>query len=212
MNNIVPLNCPACLTKTETLSIKSHYEIPIRIEQCQKCGGIWFNDLDFHKVKIGEASIIENLNRNKLQKFSVVKNTNLLCPKDNSILIQFKDINFPKEIIIEKCPKCNGFWFNHGEFSSYQNDIKKKGEQAKQKENEKILPKTPFEIQMEKFLESTSSSKNHETIMNLANFLSSPIDRMTLRAIDDNPNHQIKNKTINVFIGFLRLLLRLLIR
>lgn len=203
------LNCPSCSSLMTTVVAKSHYDFPIIIEQCKKCGGIWFHDVDFHKIKIGEANNLEIIDKNKLQELSLIKNQSLCCPKDGSTLIQFKDLNFPKEIIIEKCPLCNGFWFNRGEFFEYQDKIKEKIKKLEDYEKE---PKDELEIKVMKLLESSSDSTQYNTMKNIASFLSTPIDRMSLRSFSDDPNAKKVNQTINIAFGFLKVILQLFLR
>jgi len=203
------LKCPSCSSLMATVVVKSHYDFPIIIEQCKKCGGIWFHNIDFHKVKIGEANNIEILDKNKLQELSLIKNQNLYCPKDNSILTQFKDQNFPKEIIIEKCSLCNGFWFNRGKFLEYQDKIKEKRKELK---NPQKKSNSELEIQVMKLLENSSDSAKYNTMKNIANFLSTPIDPISNRTFSDNSNTEKVNQTIGIVFGVLKFILQLFLR
>lgn len=208
MNNQSNSKCPACSVPMGKVTTKSHYDAIVIIEQCGNCGGIWFNNMDFHKIKPGEANNVEILDKNKLQELSLIKNTNLYCPKDGVILTQFIDLNFPKEIIVEKCSKCDGFWFNRGEFLEFQNTREKNQKLIESK----ALSNSEFEHQIMKTLESSSNSKKNEILWNIANFLSTPINRASLQPFPDDPNAKNANRVINMVFGSIRLIMKLFLR
>ena len=112
--------CPSCNIFMQTITTKSHYDVPINIEQCSDCGGIWFDKTEFYQVKFGEAQNIYKPNK----KTRTLKIHKLYCPKDDNLLIQFNDFSFPKDILVETCPSCGGFWFDGSEFIKFQNKIK----------------------------------------------------------------------------------------
>jgi len=205
MNNKSKIQCPSCSVLMQIVITKSHYDVPIVVEQCPNCGGIWFNDMEFHKVKLGEASRIEVLNKKKFQKPFLLKSISLYCPKDGSTLIQFKDLNFPKGIIIEKCSTCNGFWFNCGELVEFQNKIQRKREIEKSKTSQK----NEFENQIIKILENSSDSEKNNTLRKFSSFLSTPIDRISNHPHSSDPSAQNSNKVINTAFGILQFMLSL---
>jgi len=130
------IKCPECQEIMREVKTSSNYGIPIVIEQCEKCGGLWFDDDELYRTKLGMAHEIESkLNVEKLRKISDFKEKNLFCPKDNTKLEVLEDKYFPMAAIIEFCPKCNGFWFNRGEFIEFQNSRRKK---IIEREEEKI--------------------------------------------------------------------------
>ena len=139
------MQCPECKVKMQEVKTSSHYGIPIVLDQCQKCGGTWFDKGELYRTKHGVAQKIDKLlNIKKLSEFSVFEKKNLICPNDSSKLKLIKDRYFPQHIQIETCQKCGGFWFNHGEFAKFQNsriEKMKKFEGKELKKSKKVLNK-----------------------------------------------------------------------
>ena len=101
--------CPNEKAGMYQVGVPSHYGQQVIIDQCEGCGGIWFDAFELFKVKLGEAQEIESLDPDRLRAPSDIDNPRLLCPRDRTALIQYKDPNFPKELILTRCPKCQGF-------------------------------------------------------------------------------------------------------
>jgi uncharacterized protein len=102
-----------------SLTMHSHYDAHVEINQCHECGGLWFDDSEFYMIKQGLAAVIDAIDREKLKALTPTA-TELHCPRDGALLSMFKDPSFPKSIQVEFCPTCRGFWFNRGEFRDWQ--------------------------------------------------------------------------------------------
>lgn len=132
--------CPECGVEMNEVYISSHYGIKIILEQCPKCGGLWFDDDELYMAKEGSAKDIDNkLDACKLRQPTNLTNPNLLCPKDGEKLKPLTDKYFPQNIKVEICPKCASFWLNCGEFIEFQEYRKKtKLEGQKNKEIDEL--------------------------------------------------------------------------
>ncbi len=164
------MKCPECLLEMTEVKTSSHYGNAVVLDQCNKCGGLWLDELELYRAKLGVAQEIEKeLDVQKLRKFTTFEHQSLFCPKDNSQLKLLRDYNFPKNIQVEICPKCRGFWFNYGEFSQFQNeriknskireetiDEKNKREQLNKELGDKIISalKLSHEFEAEKIKEN----------------------------------------------------------
>ena len=51
--------CPNEKARIHQVAVPSHYGQQVIIDQCEKCGGIWFDAFELFKVKQGEAQEIE---------------------------------------------------------------------------------------------------------------------------------------------------------
>ena len=132
------MKCPECQIAMDEVKTSSHYGIPIVIDQCKSCGGLWFDDSEMYRTQHGAAHRInKKLDVDKLRKFSNQKNKEYTCPRDGAKLKVFRDKNFPKTIDIEMCPKCTGFWFNHGGFVLFQEGRASKTKTRKLREESK---------------------------------------------------------------------------
>jgi Zn-finger nucleic acid-binding protein len=194
--------CPNENAEMHQVVVHSHYGQPISLEQCDKCGGIWFDESELYSVKIGEAEKIEGLNSALLQDSTAITNSKLVCPKDGTELHQFTDRYFPQSIILVRCPVCNGFWLNRGEFTKYQ-----KARQELQHPKEKTSEDKKFEEKVQQLLELHRSGKSSDTLKNLANFLSTQLDENTLRPIESDDASPAAEKTVNVILDVLTTIL-----
>jgi Zn-finger nucleic acid-binding protein len=112
--------CPNDNTEMRQVKIVSHYGGPIFVNQCGKCGGIWFDESELFRAKQGEAEKIEALNTEMLRTPSMIENSTLFCPRDHGAMHQFTDKYFPKDIVLVRCQLCHGIWLNRGIFTKYQ--------------------------------------------------------------------------------------------
>lgn len=109
----------------KAVKVESHYGISLVLDQCGKCGGLWIDRDELYKTKLGEAKRIERVDTKKLRQLTKI-DKELWCPHQHARLLLFLDRSFPKSIQVDKCPICHGFWFNRGEFTSFQKSIKKR--------------------------------------------------------------------------------------
>src|SRR3989338_9710530 len=114
------MTCPQCAAAMREVNIESHYATPIVLDQCSLCGGLWFEGTELFRARVGEARKVEAVDADKLCAPSPPSEKPLLCPRDHTTLTPFDDPNFPKEILVESCPMCGGFWFNRCEFVEFQ--------------------------------------------------------------------------------------------
>jgi Zn-finger nucleic acid-binding protein len=160
--------CPVDKIGMHRVKIISHYGQPIELDQCEICGGIWFDESELFRAKQGEAEKIELLDVSSLKNPSMIENSTLTCPRDQAVLYQFNDKYFPKDIILARCPKCKGIWLNRGLFTKYQRfrqELKgKRGTIAEDKRlEERISP----------LIAAHHSEHPNDTLNRLGEFLSS---------------------------------------
>jgi len=156
------------------VKIVSHYGQPIDLEQCEKCGGIWFDESELFMAKQGEAEKIEVLNTDILRNPSMIESSTLICPREQTVLHQFTDKYFPQDIILGRCPSCNGIWLNRGIFTKYQ-----KFRQELKPTKEKSPEDKKLEESISQLIASHQSGHSTETLERLGKFLSTPVDRDT---------------------------------
>jgi len=120
------------------VKIVSHYGGPIIVDQCERCGGIWFDESELFRAKQGEAEEIEVLNTEMLRTPSVIEDSTLLCPRDKAAMTRFTDKYFPQDIVFVRCPSCHGIWLNRGTFTKYQQFRRKLMPKKKSLEDERL--------------------------------------------------------------------------
>jgi len=125
-------SCPQCSISLRTVKVETHYGRPFYVEQCGRCGGLWFDKYEQNRISNEDVEELENVDEKALSKNARISKS-LHCPKDSSALTLFKDINFPKDITIESCGKCGGLWFNKGELRRFKFHFRKIGPEKKKR-------------------------------------------------------------------------------
>src|SRR4030042_4606198 len=130
--------CPNDNAEMRRVQIASHYGGPIFVDQCEKCGGIWFDASDLFRAKQGEAEKIEVVNTEILRTPSTIENSSLICPRAQTAMNRFTDKYFPQDIVLVRCPSCHGIWINGGTFTKYQQFRQKLMPKKKSLEDERL--------------------------------------------------------------------------
>ena len=152
------------------VKIVAHYGEPMIVDQCEKCGGIWFDESELFRAKQGEAEKIEVLNTGILLTPSTIEHPDLICTRDDATMQRFTDRSFPQDIVLMRCPSCHGIWLNRGIFTKYQEfrqglmPVKKSPQDEKLKES------------IAQLTASYESGHSTGTLRRLGEFLSTPID------------------------------------
>jgi Zn-finger nucleic acid-binding protein len=160
--------CPVDKTEMHRVQIIAHYGQPIELDQCDICGGIWFDEAELFRARQGEAEKIEVLNANILKNPTMIENSTLICPRDQTVLHQFTDKYFPKDIILARCPTCKGIWLNRGLFTKYQ-----RFRQELKRPKEKSPEGKKLEESINQLTATYQSEHSTETLRRLGEFLSS---------------------------------------
>jgi Zn-finger nucleic acid-binding protein len=201
------MKCPNDNTKMYQVRIEGHYSQPILLEQCKECGGVWFDEMELFGARNGEAERIEVLDSKRLWTPANMAKRTLRCPLDSSELFRFKDRYFLRGIILERCPSCHGVWLNRGDFTKLQ--------QARQ-EFKRPKEKSPADKKLQEDIGAILSAHDTQTANNtleeLGAFLSTPIDRAALRPLGQSGNQFEQERTGNVLLDVLMLLLMTFVR
>lgn len=197
--------CPSDNAEMHQVIIKSHYGQPIFLEQCGVCGGIWFDESELYRAKQGEAKKIEQLDSETLWAQTLIQNEIHLCPKDQTKLFRFTDNNFPMEVFVERCPECNGFWLNRGEFTKYQ-----KARQELMRPKEKTDQDKLLEENIRQMLAAYQAGKDDDVFRKLGQFLSKPVDETALGNFESK-EHSTQMEKFDLLMGVLTTLFRLFV-
>ena len=116
------LICPECGNGLKQVYAEANYGRVLLLDQCDKCGGIWFDSWELYYLKDAEAKRLDSIDTNKLFGTIPSQNGAGLCPRCSSATLEpFQDPNLPADSKIQKCPACNGLWMNRGELIKYEN-------------------------------------------------------------------------------------------
>ena len=113
------MKCPKCKAPMDNVVLEG-----VQIERCSGCKGLWFDaDEEVMLSKIEHAEMLD------LGLASLGKEFNndepIYCPRcgDKSQLHKLQDPKQP-HIEIDRCPSCNGTYFDAGEFTDFkQRDV-----------------------------------------------------------------------------------------
>ena len=198
------VKCPNDNIELGPVRVESFYSAPVILEQCGGCGGIWFDRYELFSVKPGQAKKIESLDSETLSAPARIISSGLVCPRDQSRLERFSDINFPREIIVGRCRECGGFWLNRGEFTMYQR-ARREQQRIREKGPEKDLK---FTREIQKILSEYSASSATGVIARLGRFLSTPADPITRRPLDPENMPPEEQRAFDIIVNVLTLILR----
>jgi Zn-finger nucleic acid-binding protein len=200
------MKCPNDSCEMHQVQSTANYGLPLFLDQCETCGGIWFDESELYRAKQGEAEKIDLLDTYILSASTPVESKVHLCPRDGAQLCRFNDANFPKDIFVERCPSCNGFWLNRGEFTKFQH-----ARQAM------LTPKEPTEAdkklqeQIQSILADQKNGDNESVLNKLNAFLSQPVDGSDSLSLDSNDNSTEGANAIGVILNIATTLLRLFV-
>lgn len=201
--------CPNDNVEMVPVQTSSHYGQVIVLDQCPHCGGLWFDKFELTRAKLDQAEKIEKLDAGLLTEMTAMQNTKLLCPVDRKELVRFNDSYFPSGIIVAKCPVCDGFWLNRGEFTKYQ-----KARQAVKQPREVIITESDNKLdsQMQRILDEYKSDNSTGSIARLGKFLNTPVDTIDMKAEGADSTSAAAGRTIGSAFNILMLVLRLFLR
>ena len=113
--------CPNCKGTLKESYAEASYGRVLLLDQCETCGGIWFDQWELYLLREAEARRLDTINENSLLSSNPHLKGEGLCPRCKLNLEPFKDPSFPKDSQIMRCNCCNGLWLNRGELSRYGN-------------------------------------------------------------------------------------------
>ena len=105
--------CPTCDGNLSVNSIEG-----IELDVCKEgCGGIWFDRFELQKMdephEFTDENLIELLSANS--KIDRDQSKRHICPKCSDITMMRNFYSVKKEVEIDHCPKCAGYWLDEGE-------------------------------------------------------------------------------------------------
>lgn len=122
------MDCPVCKTKLEEIMIDE-----IAIDACERgCGGIWFDKFELKKVDEPHESAGEKLlNISRDPNVVVDHNERRHCPKCDDTIMMRHFHSVKKEVVVDECPRCGGFWLDFGELGQIRRQYDSEDERQK---------------------------------------------------------------------------------
>ena len=106
------MNCPACGNVLQTMTVSN-----IAVDVCEGgCGGIWFDNFELKKFdEPHESAGEELLDIEQDPSITVDRSQRLKCPKCDDVVMMRHFFSVKKEVEVDECPGCGGFWLDAGE-------------------------------------------------------------------------------------------------
>lgn len=108
------MQCPVCANQLQQMTVGD-----VTVDVCKGgCGGIWFDNLELKKFdepceSAGEALLDVERNPN----LTVDHEKRLNCPKCDDVVMMRHFFSVKKQVTVDECPSCGGFWLDAGELT-----------------------------------------------------------------------------------------------
>ena len=121
------MRCPACGN-----ALKETAAGPVSADVCEGgCGGIWFDQLELRKLDEPHESAGESLlAAPRSPDVRVDRTQRRKCPKCDDMTMMRHFFSVKREVEVDECPACGGFWLDCGELA----DIRTQFETQEQRE------------------------------------------------------------------------------
>ncbi len=106
------MKCPRCDAKLKP-SDPGQYGF-VTIDICPSCEGTWFDKGELDRL---DESVWVNVEEETNFREAENNHKDLECPKCNANL-QALSPNDASEIVVDRCPSCEGFWLDNGELQN----------------------------------------------------------------------------------------------
>jgi len=111
------LDCPKCLGRLEVKEIGEMQRMPVYIDQCPVCMGIWFDEGELEKIlqlkiEFDDERVEEEFRLDLKDSHLDLKEAK--CPRCRE---KMERVKAPKDdrVITDYCLKCGGTWLDGGE-------------------------------------------------------------------------------------------------
>lgn len=106
------MKCPACGNPLQQMTVSD-----VTVDVCKGgCGGIWFDNFElkkFDEPHEAAGQVLLSVERN--ESIVIDHTKRLKCPKCDDIVMMRHFFSVKKEVQVDECPGCGGFWLDAGE-------------------------------------------------------------------------------------------------
>ena len=192
------LRCPNDDGALRPVQAHSRLGAAILLDQCDHCGGVWFDKFELFQLDESEAGAIDatvkqqggpaaagsadeaanasRVDTNSL-RYPQGSSDDPACPRCGQPLKIFTDPNIPANIQLLFCDACEGFWVNHGALAGY----------AQFREQGHKRPDPKLAAEYEKMLQGQSDKQYWQGIEHFGNELGGQRDMLTGLPLDGTP-------------------------
>ena len=115
----LPMKCPACFHELMEFVIGG-----VTVDACEGgCAGIWFDAFELQRVdEQHEITGDTVLNLQRDPKMVVDHTRKRECPRCASIKLKRHFFSAAKQIEVDHCPHCGGYWLDQGELEKIRTE------------------------------------------------------------------------------------------
>jgi len=106
------MRCPMCGGDFDTVRLKTVGGSGTLAKHCNQCGGFWFEREPTEVISLESIADVDVPTPN----YSL-KNTDLVCANDNSLLVGVERTDLPAGTQYWKCPDCDGTFYPKGQLA-----------------------------------------------------------------------------------------------
>jgi Zn-finger nucleic acid-binding protein len=126
------MKCPACDNELHEIVVED-----ITVDVCkQGCGGMWFDRFELQKVDEPHESAGESLLQIEIDaKSRIDPSQRRNCPKCDGVTMMRHFFSVKKEVEVDECPNCAGFWLDAGELGRIRSQFDLEADRKKAAES-----------------------------------------------------------------------------
>jgi len=106
------MECPVCSNRLQQIIVAD-----VTVDVCKGgCGGIWFDNFELKKFDEPHEAAGQALLDIECDETLVIDHSKRLnCPKCDNIVMMRHFFSVKKQVEVDECPGCGGFWLDAGE-------------------------------------------------------------------------------------------------
>ena len=150
------MKCPTCDVDLDQVTIEN-----IQLDVCKDgCGGIWFDRFELEKMDESHEFTDENLIDVLAIESPVGYDPTLKrrCPKCGDMIMMRHFFSIKKEVEVDHCPKCAGYWLDEGELFKIRKQFN--SESDRMEATEKYFSDL-FDIELSKMKKESEEKAQH---------------------------------------------------
>jgi Zn-finger nucleic acid-binding protein len=137
------MKCPACDNKLTQLQVGE-----VAVDVCRGgCGGIWFDWFELKKMDEPFEQVGDALDIERDESIQVNPEQRRHCPHCGKVVMMRHFFSVKREIEVDECPKCGGFWLDYGELAHIREQY---GSEAERDEEARERFAAMFDDELEK--------------------------------------------------------------